>query len=292
MNIVRINCGLGNQMFQYAFYRMLKEIDNNTKLDISEFKYRKHHNGYELESIFNINPCYATKKECDKIADISKSLFDEIRRDFLKIKKNSMGNLIYESNYSPHFNPILLQEKNTYFIGYWQTEKYFQPISKIIRKEFSFKKEIDPSNLLIKKQILNTNSVSIHIRRGDYLKKQRFENLGSVCNIDYYNRAIEQIKLKIESPHFFIFSDDMDWVKGNLKIPNLTYVDLNHGKDSYKDMQLMSLCKHNIITNSSFSWWGAWLNANPQKTVIAPNIWFRDVAMIDIIPETWTRLEV
>lgn len=292
MNIVRINCGLGNQMFQYAFYRMLKELDADTKLDISEFKYRKHHNGYELQKIFNIQADYASKKECNTLADVSKSLWTELRRDFFKIKLKTTGKALSESDYSPHFNATLLQEKNAYFMGYWQTEKYFKPIEGIIRKEFTFKKELDTSNLLVKEQILKTNSVSIHIRRGDYIKKSRVLNLGSVCTIDYFKQAISLMAEKTESPHFFVFSDDMPWVKENLRMENITYVDLNHEKDSYKDMQLMSLCQHNIITNSSFSWWGAWLNANPAKIVVAPNIWFRDVDMVDIIPTEWIKLKV
>lgn len=292
MNIVRINCGLGNQMFQYAFYRMLKQIDKDTKMDISEFKYRKHHNGYELEDIFNITPSYATKKECDQLADVSKRLWDEIRRDLFKITKKTTGNLINESDYGSYFHSSFLQKKNTYFIGYWQTWKYFHPISDIIREEFSFKKELDKENLVFKEKIRNTNSVSIHIRRGDYIKKSRLDNFGSICTLDYYKQAIEQIYSTAKDPHFFIFSDDIEWAKENIKLPNTNYININKGKDSYKDMQLISLCKHNIIANSSFSWWGAWLNSNSEKIVLTPDIWFRDVDMPDIIPNDWIKLKV
>jgi len=292
MNIVRINCGLGNQMFQYAFYRMLKEIDNDTKLDVSEFKYRKYHNGYELEDIFNINPIYASKRECDELADVSKRLIDEIRRDFLKIRKKPSGKLIRESDYGPYYNGQLLKEKNAYFIGYWQTEKYFLPVAESIRKEFTFKKELDPENLSIKKQINETNSVSIHIRRGDYVKKRRIVNVGSVCDINYYKRAIDAISQKVEDPFFYIFSDDIGWAKENLILNKVKYIDINQGENSYKDMQLMSQCRHNIITNSTFSWWAAWLNNKPDKVVIAPDMWFRDVDMKDIIPDNWQKIHV
>lgn len=292
MNIVRINCGLGNQMFQYAFYLMLKKLNSETKLDISEFKYRKYHNGYELERIFNINPTYATKKECDKIADVSKRLLDEIRRDFLKIRKKSVGKLIAETDANLNYKEHLLKETNSFFIGYWQSEKYFLPISDSIRNEFTFKNELDPDNLAVKEHIEQTNSVSIHIRRGDYMKKRRVGNIGSVCSLSYFEKAIGLITQKVNTPIFFVFSDDVPWAKENLKIDNVRYIDINYGNNSYKDMQLMSLCKHNIISNSTFSWWGAWLNNNANKIVCAPSIWFRDIKMVDIIPDKWQKIEV
>ena len=291
MNIVRINAGLGNQMFQYAFFRALKTIYNDTKIDISEFKYRKHHNGYELEKIFNITPNYASAKESNAMIDMSKNLFADIRRTIFKIKYKGNGELVQEQD--ARFHPEFLTKTNAYFIGYWQTEKYFLPVADVIRKEFSFRNELDRENKQIAEQIKNSHAVSIHVRCGDYLKKRRIDSFGSVCTPIYYNNAIDYIQSKAGNVRFFVFSDDIAWTKSNLQLPaNAVFVDINHGKESYKDMQLMSLCRHNIIANSSFSWWGAWLNSNPDKIVVAPGIWFRGTEMPDVLPEAWIKMSI
>ena len=136
--------------------------------------------------------------------------------------------------------------------------------------------------------IHETNSVSLHVRRGDYVKLQHIHGL---CDLDYYAHAIRFITEHLTNPHFFIFSDDIQWVTNNLKIGfSHTFVDINHGHDSAWDMWLMANCKHNIIANSSFSWWGAWLNQNPNKIVVAPAQWFADGQQTDIISDDWTKI--
>jgi hypothetical protein len=292
MNVVRITSGLGNQLFQYAFYRALKENDPTTKMDVSEFSHRKHHYGYELEKTFHIEPNYTTKKESDSLVDVSKDFLSVLRRNLLKQKRNCSGYLIEEKTLGTRFHPQLLNKKNTYFQGFWQTEKYLLPIAKELRKELTFKQEMDKENLEIATLITSCHSVSLHIRRGDYLKKRRFDTVGSVCTEKYYAQSIQYITNQLEQPRFFVFSDDIHWVKKHLNIKQATYVDVNTGKNSFKDMQLMSLCQHNIIANSSFSWWGAWLNAHPDKIVIAPAIWFRGTDMPDIIPTNWIKMDV
>ncbi len=292
MNIVRITSGLGNQIFQYAFYRALKANIAETRMDISEFRHRNHHNGYELERVFNIIPDYADRRECNQIADMSKSIWSEIRRKFLKIKLNCRGIVIRESDLGTSYHQQLLSKTDSYFVGFWQTEKYFSSVESLLRKELSFKTELSGRCREIADVIRTTNSVSLHVRRGDYQKARRAESFGTVCTLDYYRKAIDLICSKVANPTFFIFSDDMIWVKENLKIDNAYYVDFNTHKESYRDMQLMSLCNHNIIANSSFSWWGAWLNPNPDKIVVAPNIWFRGAEMPDIVPESWTKIEI
>ncbi len=142
-------------------------------------------------------------------------------------------------------------------------------------------------------QIESTNAVSLHIRRGDYVKVKETNDFHGVCSIAYYETAIELITNKINDPVFYIFSDDMDWVKKNFNIrQNHVFVDANDAATNYEDMRLMSLCKHNIIANSSFSWWGAWLNPSSSKTVIAPKKWMKDpsIETIDLIPGNWIRL--
>jgi hypothetical protein len=130
-------------------------------------------------------------------------------------------------------------------------------------------------NAELKEEIGNTNAVSLHVRRGDYVHNSTNAATYEVCSLDYYRASIRHMAERIQQPKFFIFSDDIAWVKNNLKIdfPH-HYVDCNHGEESYNDMRLMSLCQHHIIANSSFSWWGAWLNPNREKIVIAPKNWF------------------
>lgn len=292
MNIVRITSGLGNQMFQYAFYRALKENNPHTKMDISEFTYRRHHNGYELDRIFSIDPDYADKKECDAMADLSKDFFSEFRRKVLKIKKKMSTTLIREDEIGTFYHPELLKMDHCYFQGFWQTEAYFSAIRHLIRADFTFKNRLDAKNQLLLESIAVCQSVSIHVRRGDYVKKRRRESFGSVCTPEYYLQAIDYIEKEIENPVFFVFSDDIPWVRENMNIRHAQYIDWNNGADSYKDMQLMSNCRHHIIANSSFSWWGAWLNPRPKKIVVAPSVWFRDADMPDIIPPEWVTIEV
>jgi hypothetical protein len=144
------------------------------------------------------------------------------------------------------------------------------------------------------KKIENNNSVSIHVRRGDFFKnKKRIQRYGNICTNSYYKKAINIIKHKINDPIFLVFSDDIDWAKQNFTGSNFIFVDWNKGKSSYRDMHLMSLCKHNIIANSTFSWWGSWLNNNENKVVISPskmNNKHKDFSQL--FPEKWVRIKV
>jgi hypothetical protein len=142
-------------------------------------------------------------------------------------------------------------------------------------------------------EIMDTNSVSLHVRRGDYLINPRAKQLLVVCDAEYYLKSVEIMSSKVERPHFYIFSDDIKWAKENIIMPfKTTFVGENGPRKSYEDLRLMSLCKHNIIANSSFSWWGAWLNENPNKIVIAPKQWFRssEKDTKDLIPESWLKI--
>ena len=291
MNIVRITSGLGNQMFQYAFHRALKANDPDTKMDISEFGHRRHHNGYELERVFDIVPDHASRKECDSLADLSKDPISEVRRRWLKIQLNCTGTLIRESELGGSFHPELLKMRNCYFQGFWQTERYFLSVAEPLRREFTFQQPLDARNRRIAEDIDSCNAVSLHVRRGDYVKKRQIGTLGSICSLTYYQGAIDHVRAQVRQPRFFIFSDDSAWARENLKVDHALHVDINTGPASFRDMQLMSLCKHNVIANSSFSWWGAWLNSHPGKLVIAPDIWIGEERMPDVVPEGWLRIK-
>lgn len=279
MNVIWSLGGLGNQMFQYAFYRTLQLNSNDAYLDISLLKKYPLHNGYELESIFNIKPKIASNTQLYKTKN---SLI------FKVLRKLKLYNAIIIQDGIGFKQEYLMPKNNTYLIGYWQSEKYFIQHAKQIHKDFAFP-SLDPENESIAQMILSTNSVSIHVRMGDYVNHPLH---GNICTLEYYQQAISIIKQKINNPMFFIFSNDIEWCKQNLNIDNGIYITGNNGVDSYKDMQLMSLCKHNIIANSSFSWWGAWLNNNSSKIVIAPSKWFNDtnIYIQDLIPESWTKI--
>lgn len=289
MNIVRIVGGLGNQMFQYAFYRALKEKNTDTVgLDLTPFQWYNLHNGYELDRLFGINEGSVEQKYIDSMRDEKKDIINKVRRKLLGRKKSHYR----ETKIA--FNEEVFKLRNTFFDGYWQSEKYFKEIENIIREEFTFKIPLDEKNFALVEEIKNCNSVSLHVRRGDYITNKEVNKLyGNVCTLDYYRKAIEYINSRVENPKFYVFSNDLKWVKENLDIPNAVYIDWNTKEDSYKDMQLMSCCRHNIVANSSFSWWGAWLNTNKDKIVVSPDRWFNDeqVGTNDIIPEEWIKIK-
>ena len=291
MNIVQIQSGLGNQMFQYAFYLALKHHRPDTKIDTSIYRYRPSHNGYELERIFAIHPEHATTAERNQLADVSKDCWSVIRRA-IGWKKHTTGQVLIEPDPAKGWCPEMLQAENKYLQGYWQSEHYFADVAEEVREEFQFRFLLSPTDEALAKQIQNTHSVSVHIRRGDYLKKRRIEDY-NVCLDAYYRRAIEAIQAQVEQPVFYVFSDDPVWCKAQDWFPDGTvFVSGHEGSNAYIDMQLMSLCRHHIIANSSFSWWGAWLGQHKDTITIAPNTWFRNRPRPDIIPAHWTTIDV
>lgn len=285
--IVKFNGGLGNQMFQWAFGRALeKKTGIKTIFDMSFFK-KRYARPYEL-NVFNLNAQF--------VEDFWLKLKLKILWRFRKKLngKKFLGLTLYSE---PHFEfdkNIFKIEPNTYIEGFFQSEKYFQDIENELRADFQFKNLPDEENQKLIEKISATNSISLHIRRGDYVKKKRYQNLYAACSLDYYKRGVEYISERYPNPTLFIFSDDINWVKENLNLPyGSIYVSHNTGSKSYEDMRLMSLCKHNIIANSSFSWWGAWLNNNKEKIVIAPQKWFNDekITQTDVIPQSWVKLK-
>lgn len=274
-------------MFQYAFAKALESrTDIKTVFDMSFFK-KKYSRPFEL-NIFKTNVI--------PVEDFGTKLRLEM---IWKLRKNLNGKKFMGLNFysEPHFEfdeNVFKVKPNTYIEGFFQSEKYFKDIESQIRTDFQFKNEPSEENKELIEKISTTNSISLHIRRGDYVKKKRYQNLYATCSLEYYKKGVEYIAQKYLNPKLFIFSDDIEWVKENLKLPyESVYVFHNNGNKSYEDMRLMSLCKNNIIANSSFSWWGAWLNANPEKIVIAPKIWFNDenINQSDVISKDWIRIK-
>lgn len=260
---ITLNGGLGNQMFRYAHGRKLELIDKkNVAYDISFFENSRSDidtpRPFLLDQ-FNINPNakFATTKQ-NKFTKLIKKIISKITGNY-------------------HF---------------YQSERYFADIKEIILKEFTLKKPLTQKAEEFINTIKNTpGSVSIHIRRGDYAYNKKTNTHHGLCDLEYYYRAIEYVKSKVENPIFLIFSDDIDWAKNNLKIDRVTFVS-NPEMKEYEEMIIMSNCLHNIIANSTFSWWAAYLNQNTDKIVISPKQWTnKDTSdKLGILPKTWIQL--
>lgn len=292
MIITKLIGGLGNQMFQYSIARALSHYKHTSlRLDISGYNNYNLHQGFELCNVFDVSGEIATISDIHNILGWQSSQSVRQILSHPKLSKFKSSKFVLEPNFN--FWPEFLNSPNDcYLDGYWQSEKYFFGCSALIRKDFTFKNVLDPYNLELASIIDKTNSVSIHIRRGDYVSNLKTNANHGLCSIDYYLTAFNYITKRIESPYFFIFSDDIEWARKNISLHSpCQFISHNIGSKSYVDMQLMSLCKHNVIANSSFSWWGAWLNTNESKIVISPSKWFAvDTDVIDLIPSNWISL--
>ncbi len=274
--IVSFMGGLGNQMFQYAFYKCLcKNRGEKAYVDLSPYLFDKR--DFQLKKVFkNISFNELPFGALDKAYMESPLLFNELDdKCFIKADLS------------------VLKKKNTYFYGYWQSNKYVEIVENELRNDFTFVDKDDSEFLSFANRVKNMEfAVSVHIRRSDYQNKVNFNKLGCICDLDYYKRAMEYMRNFLPNPHFLFFSDEPEWVKENFNISNSLVIEKNMFNDyeDWYDMYLMSLCKHNIIANSSFSWWGAWLNQNSDKIVIAPSLWFVDCKDKDVCPPEWIRL--
>jgi hypothetical protein len=292
MVVSHILGGIGNQMFQYAAGRSLATaLHDEFLLDLESFNGYSLHNGYELKRVFDVSTEAASSKKLLSLLGLRGLPLSK------KILRRKQFELFRGKNFAvePYFNfwPNFFSLKsNCYLHGYWQSEKYFKSIESEIRNEFSFKKPLLDASELIANQIARSNAVSLHIRRGDYISDAKTSSIMNVCDVSYYERAVSYVANKVASPVFYVFSDDIDWVKQHISLDYpCVYINHNRGEYSYIDMQLMSLCKHHIIANSSFSWWGAWLNASQKKIVVAPKLWFKnDIDDSDLIPTEWIRM--
>jgi len=292
MIIVKLCGGLGNQMFQYALGFNLALLNNTgLKLDTREYKkYRLH--SYALDK-FNISAVPATKKEADSIAYKKYGILEKAVLKLMRIEKEKTGAYIKEKSFSFDQGIMAKYDGNIYLDGYWQSPKYFSDADLYLMKEFTLKEAPDKKNSETLKKITDCESVSLHIRCGDYVSNSKAKALHGVDLNDYYRRAVDLIIQKTNKAHFFIFSDDPAWVKANFKYcREYTVIDINPPEKGYNDIRLISACRHNIIANSSFSWWGAWLNRNENKTVTAPSRWFNDkqIDTKDVYCEKWTIL--
>lgn len=280
MIIVNLTGGLGNQMFQYAFVKELQS--QRIKSYVNFYQLGKNR---DIERAFNIKP---TKGEKNITFFFSKNII------FRLLRKLFITHIIEPQRLYSTYEPKYLNNKHIFplhYVGTWQSEKYFGGIKNSIDRIFKFSNKLNNNTRQWQDKILSSpNSVAIHIRRGDYLKPEYITLFGGICTLNYYYKAINYIKDNVSNPSFFIFTNDASWVEANLNIEHSFLVEGNDGEDSWQDMYLMSLCKHAIIANSTFSWWGAYLNKNKEKIVVAPCKWYNTIEAPDIVPSNWIRL--
>lgn len=266
MIIIRVMGGLGNQMQQYALYEKMKTLGKDVRLDISWFEdeeqQRKALAPRKLElRMFDQLPFeYCTVQEKNQLIG-DDSLVSKIMR-----RLNPNRRFIESGMYHPE----IFEKDNCYLEGYWACEKYYRDILNILRSKIKFPKSQNVQNIIAKGQMKKENSVSIHIRRGDYLDPENAAMFGGICTEEYYEAAEQYVRENVEKPHFYLFSDDADYLRSHYSGEEYTIVDWNTGDDSFYDMELMSCCKHNICANSTFSFWGARLNETEDKIMIRP----------------------
>lgn len=284
--------GLASQMTSYSVYRKFQKLDSETQLDISYFEsvapenYKKLnlHNGYELARVFGLEPALAKTCDVEYMKDTRKTLIDRVRRKLFGVRKT------HYFERSLNYSENIFTLKNKYVSGYWMSLKYFEDIRDTLLSDFTFKADLCEANRDFLQKIKMSNSVAVHIRRGDFVNNSVH---GGICDLDYYLRAIRLITKLYGEASFYFFSDDPKWVVENFReIKNAVIVDVNKGDSCYIDMFLMSSCRHNIISNSGFGWWAAWLNQNPDKFVITPKKWINMDCFdyTQIIPKEWVSV--
>lgn len=288
MIIVKLMGGLGNQLFQYAAGKALAEKHKTAlKLDLIflEADSEQHSKRDFALDLFDLD--YEICSPAERAVFYRDSLLNRIlpipfKRNYLAIEN------------SFHFDPAFFSfPENTYLNGFWQSEKYFLPVRELLLQGTIIRAEMPAKAEEAKKAILGSNSVSLHVRRGDYVSNKNAQAYHGNLGADYYVKALDYLKAMQKDLKIFVFSDDIEWVRSNLNLSaGEEYIDFNTGRNSVFDLHLMSLCRHNIIANSSFSWWGAWLNQNKQKKVIAPQSWFanRQIETKDLLPANWIKI--
>ncbi len=304
MIITKLKGGLGNQMFQYAAGRSLSLRHKTTlMLDLSYFETqatRDYHLRY-LNVIENI----VTPAQGSSCTDGPWNRYAGHVRRFATCLRgfrasDSEGGVDRPESIQlypePHYHwdahfPHL--SDNVCLEGYWQCEKYFLDIRDVLRREFSVHTPLTGLNRETSEEIQACDSISIHVRRGDYAHDLKTNRMHGLCSIRYYVAAAGLILEQVTDPHFFVFSDDQPWVQENLHLSTpVTYVSHNTAKEAHEDLRLITMCKHHVIANSSFSWWGAWLGEERDTIVVAPQQWLRSTALNcdDVIPQRWHKL--
>lgn len=276
MIIIQLAGGLGNQMQQYAMYQKLLSLGKNAKLDISWFEEedrQKHvyaRRELELDYFENVKYAACTKEEREALTG-SGGLAGKIRGKLFPGARK-----IFRE--SEMYHPEIFDFEDKYLCGYFACEKYYADIMDVLRKQFIFPESGNTENRKMAERMREGESVSVHIRRGDYLDVENAAMFGNICTEEYYAGAIREMRQIYPLAHFYVFSDDIPYAHAMAKVwgkdggEDFTVVDINRGRDSFYDMWLMSSCRHNICANSTFSFWGARLNGYEEKVMMRPSI--------------------
>ncbi len=301
MIITRISGGLGNQLFQYAVGRSISQ-KNNTCLILDTSAYGDA-GAPDAQRHFTLGRFNISAEEMASLERhpaflpdmMDHTAWGKARRVWFRLTERLKP--VYKKKFiiEPAFSfcpEILRAGPDCYLSGNWQSEKYFRDIAIIIREEFTLKDTLSSQAAEWVTQIQDHEAVSIHIRRGDYVKNEKTNKLHGTTSLSYYQEAVQLVAQKTQTPHFFVFSDDIEWARSNLKLPYPMSFVSDPTIPDYEELIIMSRCKHHIIANSSFSWWGAWLNPRTNKIVVAPQRWFNvgTISTTDLIPESWVRL--
>lgn len=291
MIFVRLEGGLGNQLFQYAAARRLATRHGTSlRLDASTYLSKQRRitpRGLELRH-FRIEADVTTEKclRCLPLARRFPGLWSRLTGLSIYIEQGLQFN--------PHFDTL---PDNTYLIGYWQSHRYFADIAPTLARELEGAQALSATNIGLADRAMTEPSVAIHVRRGDYASLPSAASLHGTLPLSYYTAALAHIRQQVSDPRFFIFSDDIEWCRANLPLARdeATFVENNHGDDAWQDLLLMGYCRHHVIANSSFSWWGAWLadRRHTHRCVVAPAQWFRIQAphdTADRFPQHWSVL--
>ena len=298
MIIVRLRGGLGNQLFQYASGKALAE-HHRTELLLDLYTYTKHpYRKFEL-SKFNIDAREATRAEVHHFTGSNPVIrYLNKRENYFRCPD------VFVQPHYHFYEDFFLLPPDIYLSGYWQSEKYFEAVSPLLKTQFIPRSPLDDKNAGLQKKMRTENSVSVHVRRGDYAAAATYSSFFGVLPASYYEKAIDRMRTEVIGANFYFFSDDPAWCRQTFSGLKAEFVDHNQGEDAYKDLLLMSSCRHHIIANSTFSWWGAWLNSDVNKKVIAPMQWFNTDYLTkkepvypsrlyntkDLIPEGWGRI--
>jgi hypothetical protein len=281
MIVMRMCGGLGNQMFQYALGRRLS-MDRKVPLllDIAPFLSRGVHDVPRTYRLHFMNVTVPTSLNWQ--IDLGKAFPPGTHIQCMGIQEQSEA---LNAN-------VFDCPKTAYLAGYWQTEKYFLSIADQIRADFALAAPLTPGRQATADLMAQSLSISVHVRRTDYLTHPGAAVVHGTCSPEWYDQAMRQMADTVEKPRFFVFSDEPQWARNNLpSYENMVFVDPQPDDREYEDMHLMARCKHHIIANSTFSWWGAWLNPSPQKKVIAPKRWFlKESDLSDRLPPEWITL--
>ena len=280
MVIIQVAGGLGNQLQQYALYRKFVRLGVEARLDLSWFD-KVHAAEKEQMRGKDIIPV-VTRRELE-LRYFDRLVFETCTKEekealigadniWGKLRRKLMPFTIHKFEESKMYHPELLEFEDMYLTGYFACEKYYADILYDLREKIQFPPSSNPLNREMADRMRNENSVSVHVRRGDYLNPENVTMFGNICTDAYYQNAIVFVKRIIPDACFYFFSDDVSYVKKRFPGDDYTIVDINHGRDSFYDMWLMSNCKHNICANSTFSFWGARLNPNENKIMIRPTI--------------------